>query len=96
MRTLNKKIYLLPVVLVVFLAIVQIILCNQLAAKGEMLEKIEAEKEELEREDMKLKERIALKVSLFSLAKEAEEKGFLKNPKILNLKTSEKIAHLWQ
>lgn len=78
--------------MVLFLLGLQIYLSNRLSTEGKNLQRLETEISTLWEENQKLKSETGEIVGLGKLSKIASEKGFIKNPKILNFKTDLPVA----
>lgn len=85
------RIFKILVLILVILAAFQIIVSNQLATAGEKLTEIDQEIKFLEEENDRLKREIAISSSLTTIAKKAEEAGYLKTEDFLYL-TEEPFA----
>ena len=83
---MRKKLsYVTLSLLISILVLFQLFLSNRLTVKGRKLEEIERNISQLEEENSYLKTRIASLGSLSRLILTAKEKGFIKNPPIINL-----------
>ena len=89
----NKKLfYFLPFCLIFILCLLQIYLANGLATRGKQLRDNEGEVNLLEEENKRIKSEIASFGGLAKLTIIAEEKGFVKNPPIINVTTKIPVA----
>ena len=77
--------------ILILLGVFQLIISNRLATAGEKLTQINKEIKALEEENERLKKEIAISSSLTTIAKKADEMGFLKVENFLYL-TSEPFA----
>lgn len=88
----KKWFYFLPFVLIVVLGFAQIYFSNKLATRGQQITIYEQEIGLAGKENKKLKGEIASSGSLNKLKEAAEEKGFVKTFKIVNLSTKIPVA----
>lgn len=92
MKENSKKVYFILSLLVIVLVLFQLFLSNRLTVEGKRLEKIQAEIATLEEENNYLRSKIASLGGLSKLTLVAEEKGFVKNPPVINLTGKVPIA----
>lgn len=88
----KKLFYYLPLFLIVVLALVQIYFSNKLATQGRILKECEKEISLIEEENKKLKSEAVGAVGLIKLSQIASEKGFHKNPSVINLSNRVPVA----
>lgn len=74
------------------LAIGQIILSNRLATSGGELQKINKQIEMIEAENKRLQNEIAQKISLSEISVKAKKRGFVREPKVINLSGDSQVA----
>ena len=87
----TTRIFKILILILIILGIFQIFVSNQLATAGERLSKTDEEIKALEEENEFLKKEIATCSSLTTIAKKAEEAGFLRVENFLYL-TEEPFA----
>jgi cell division protein FtsL len=88
----NNKLNIILIATVLILVVVQIIVSSSLVAEGKKLQAIKTEISALEEENNVLKTKIANLSTLTKLSLVAEEKGFIKNPPVLNLSSKVPVA----
>lgn len=74
------------------LGILQLVLANKLAVMGAGLQSLEQEVSSLEEENKKIKSEIAQSGGLIELSLIATQKGFVKNPPVVNFSTKIPVA----
>jgi len=76
------KLFLLTIL---FLVVAQVVLSNSLATSGARLKALNEKIRQLELENQRLSSEIAQKASLTDILAKAKEKGFVREPKVVNL-----------
>ncbi|MFC1711461.1 hypothetical protein ACFLZ1_02640 [Patescibacteria group bacterium] len=92
MKKRSDKLFIVLSFLIVFLVFCQIVLSNSLASEGQTLEKIKKEISLFEEENDQLKSKTASMSCLSKLSLIAEEKGYIKNPPVINLSNKIPVA----
>jgi len=85
MKTKISWLSFFSIILIVALGMLQIYLANTLATKGRQLTEQEKKIAEIEKDNQELRTEIASLGKISELPSVAQEKGFLENPKVVNL-----------
>lgn len=85
-------IYFILALLIIVLVLLQLFLSNRLTMEGKRLEKTQSEISRFREENNYLKSQTASLGGLSELTLKAKEKGFIKNPPIVNLTSKVPIA----
>lgn len=85
MKKIRNFSYIAIFLLILCLLVLQLFLSNRLTVEGKRVEKIQAEIIRVEEENNYLKGQIAKVGCLAKLIQTADEKGFIKDPPVINL-----------
>lgn len=88
----RKILYYLPFALLILLSVLQVLFSSRIATKGKITQEVEAEIIRLEKENQDLKSAIARQGGLNELALQAEKKGFVQNPSVINYSSKIPVA----